>query len=249
MPRKLRNRLKSKALNGIFNLKPHCPGASLIVMDYLAVTEMHFVFQPLVTSSKVELRQLLGIYHKAFPACERRHDSMLREDLRSGVSKAFIAKATRRVIFFINFYAVPNSPLIFLDYAATDPAHRGNNVIRCFFGQAFTLFGGEPILFAQLEDPNFGDNRKERRERIAYFRRIGFQFLKNAPYILPDHSGGDRLTQMVLCVMARRPLSTLPGHMIADAITFIFTQVYRSTMDDPLLAQNLSVIPKEIEVY
>lgn len=209
---------------------------------------MHCVFHPLGIGSGRELRELLAIYHQAFPAEERQPDRILREDIRSGLAQAFVAKEAERVVFFLNVYPIPQSRLIFLHYAAVHPAYRGNHITRCFFNQAFALFGGDAILFGQQEDPDFGDNREERRKRIDYFRRMGFQYLKNAPYILPDHSGGTQLTRMVLCVMAQQPLSALPGNLIADAVKFIFTQVYRRGRDDALLMRNLNGIPDQIAV-
>ncbi|MDD5412930.1 MAG: hypothetical protein PHF31_16250 [Methylobacter sp.] len=210
---------------------------------------MHIEFHTLKTSHCPEFQELLAIYHDAFPPEERQPDSILQENIDSGLSRAFIATDKNSVIFFLHAYDVPQTNLVFLDYAATHPSYRGKQICRCFFEQAFSLFGHDRILFCQQEDPNYGQNRTVKRQRLTYFGSMGFQLLHNVPYMLPDHSGGTAITPMVLCAMAQDSLSMLPGQLIANAIRFIFIQVYRRNEDDELLHQNLCVIPNEIALF
>jgi len=209
---------------------------------------MHIEFRPLKTSACTEFEELLDIYHEAFPPEERQPDQVLQENIEREVSQAYIAKDASNVIFFLHAHNVPQTPLIFLDYAATPPSYRGNQISRHFFKQAFSLFGDDRILFGQQEAPDHGENPDAKQKRIAYFGSIGFQYLHNVPFLLPDHSGGTHLTPMVLCVMTQNPVSTLPKQLIAKAIRFIFIQVYRRNEDNALLHQNLRVIPDEIAV-
>lgn len=207
---------------------------------------MHIEFRPLKTSHCPEFQELLAIYHDAFPPEERQPDRVLQENIDSGLSRAFIATDKNSVTFFLHAYDVPQTNLVFLDYAATHPSYRGKEICRSFFKQAFSLFGHDRILFCQQEDPNYGENRTVKLERIAYFGSMGFQQLHNIPFMLPDHSGGTVITPMVLCAMASNPVSTLPGQLMAKAIRFIFIQVYRRNENDELLHQNLCVIPNQI---
>lgn len=211
---------------------------------------MHIEFLPLRTSLCPEFQELLAIYHDAFPPEERQPDSILQENIDRGLSRAFITKGKNKgknsVIFFLHAYNVPQTNLVFLDYAATHPSYRGNEICRQFFKQAFSLFGHDRILFCQQEDPNYGENRAVKHKRLAYFGSMGFQYFHNVPFMLPDHSGGTNITPMVLCAMARNSVSMLPGQLIAKAIKFIFIQVYHRNEDDELLQQNLRVIPSEI---
>ncbi len=207
---------------------------------------MQFEFRPLTNSDCSEFQELLAIYHDAFPPEERQPDSVLQENVDSGLSRAFIATDENSVMFFLHAYEVPETNLVFLDYAATHPRYRGNQICRPFFQQAFSLFGHDWILFAQQEDPNYGENHTTKCKRIDYFSSMGFQYLYNVPFMMPDHSGGTHLIPMVLCVLAQSPLSRLPGKPIAKAIKFIFIQVYRRSEDDELLHQNLRLIPNEI---
>ncbi|MGZ5576491.1 MAG: hypothetical protein ACXWEV_06380 [Methylobacter sp.] len=207
---------------------------------------MDIEFRTLKTSRCSEFQELLGIYHNAFPPEERQLDNILQENIDSGISRAFIATDKNRVMFFLHAYDVPQTNLVFLDYAATHSSYRGKQICRCFFKQAFSLFGHDRILFGQQEDPNYGENRTVKRRRLAYFGSMGFQYFHNVPFMLPDHSGGTNITPMVLCAMASKPVSMLSGSLIAKAIRFIFIQVYRRNEDDELLHQNLFVIPSEI---
>lgn len=207
---------------------------------------MPIEFRPLKTSHCPEFQELLAIYHDSFPPEERQPDSVLQENIDSGLSCAFIAVDQNHVIFFLHAYHVPQTSLVFLDYAATHPAYRGQQICRHFFEQAFSLFGQDRILFCQQEDPHYGENRSVKRQRIAYFGSLGFQYLDGITFMLPDHSGGTHLTPMVLSAMASNPMSILPGQLVAKAIRFIFLQVYRRHEDDELLHQNLGVIPNEI---
>lgn len=43
-------------------------------------------------------------------------------------------------------------------------------------------------------------------------------------------------------------MPVLSGSLIADAVRFIFLQVYRRHEDDELLRQNLGVIPNQIDL-
>jgi hypothetical protein len=207
---------------------------------------MHIEFRTLKTSRCPEFQELLAIYHDAFPPEERQPDRVLQENIDSGLSRAFIATDKNSVTFFLHAYDVPQTNLVFLDYAATHPSYRGKGICRQFFKQAFSLFGHDRILFCQQEDPNYGENRTVKRKRLAYFGSMGFQQLHNVPYMLPDHSGGTNITPMVLCAMTRNPVSMLPGQLFTKAIRFIFIQVYRRNEDDELLHQNLRVIPNQI---
>jgi hypothetical protein len=207
---------------------------------------MPIEFRILKTSHCPEFQELLAIYHDAFPPEERQPDCILQENIDKGFSCAFIATDKNRVMFFLHAYDVPQTNLVFLDYAATHPSYRGNGICRQFFKQAFSLFGHDRILFGQQEDPNYGENRTVKRRRLAYFGSMGFRYLRNVPFMLPDHSGGTTITPMVLCAMTRNPVPMLPGPLIAKAIRFIFIQVYRCNEDDELLHQNLCVIPGEI---
>lgn len=207
---------------------------------------MHIEFRVLKTSRCSEFEELLAIYHEAFPAEERQPDSVLQENIDSGLSDAFIAVDNNSVTFFLHAYKVPKTKLIFLDYAATHPAYRGKQICRRFFQQAFSLFGHDRILFCQQEDPNAGENQVIKCKRIAYFSSMGFQYLHNVPFMMPDHSGGSNTIPMVLAVMAENPLSMLSGQLIAKAIRFIFIRVYRCQENDELLQQNLRIIPNQI---
>jgi hypothetical protein len=207
---------------------------------------MHIEFRTLKTSRCPEFQELLAIYHDAFPPEERQPDGILQVNIDAGLSRTFIATDQNRVTFFLHAYDVPQTNLVFLDYAATHPSYRGRQICRCFFKRAFSLFGHDRILFGQQEDPNYGSDRTVKRRRLAYFGGLGFRYFRDVPFMLPDHSGGTTITPMVLCAMTRNPVSTLPGQLIAKAIRFIFLQVYQCNEDDELLQQNLSVIPKEI---
>jgi hypothetical protein len=207
---------------------------------------MHTEFHALKTSRCPEFKELLAIYHDAFPPEERQPDSILQENIDAGLSRAFIATDENRVAFFLHAYDVPQTNLVFLDYAATHPAYRGRQICRCFFKQAFSLFGHDRILFCQQEDPHYGADRKLKCRRLAYFGGLGFRYFRNVPFMLPDHSGGTTITPMVLCAMTNNLVPTLPGQLMAKTIRFIFLQVYRRDEGDELLQQNLSVIPDEI---
>lgn len=203
-------------------------------------------FRPLKTSRCPEFQALLAIYHDSFPPEERQPDSVLEENIDSGLSRAFVAKDKDAVLFFLHAYDVPQTNLVFLDYAATHSAYRGNQICRRFFKQAFSLFGDDRILFCQQEDPNVGENHDVKCKRIAYFSSMGFQYLYDVPFLMPDHSGNTNLIPMVLCVLTREPISMLPGHPIAKAVRFIFLQIYRRNDDDELLHKNLCLIPNQI---
>jgi len=207
---------------------------------------MNKEFRVLQTSRCPEFQELLAIYHDSFPPEERQPDGILQENIDAGLSRAFIATDQNKVTFFLHAYDVPQTNLVFLDYAATHPSYRGRQICRCFFKQVFSLFGHDRILFGQQEDPNYGSDRTVKRRRLVYFGSLGFRYFRDVPFMLPDHSGGTTITPMVLCAMTRNPVSTLPGHLIAKAIRFIFLQVYQRNEDDELLQQNLSVIPIEI---
>lgn len=207
---------------------------------------MHIEFRPLINSDCPEFQELLAIYHDAFPPEERQPDSVLQENIDSGISRAIIASDKDNVVFFLHAYEVPQTKLVFLDYAATHPRYRGNQICRRFFEQAFSLFGQDRVLFCQQEDPNYGENRNIKCKRIAYFSSMGFQYLYDVPFMMPDHSSGANLIPMVLCVMANNRVSILPDRLIAEAVRFIFIQVYRRHEDDALLHKNLCLIPHRI---
>ncbi|MGZ4999841.1 MAG: hypothetical protein ACXV7F_06035 [Methylomonas sp.] len=207
---------------------------------------MYFEFRSLNNSDGPEFQELLAIYHDAFPPEERQPDTVLQENIDSGLSRAFIATDKNKVVFFLHAYEVPETKMVFLDYAATHPGYRGHQLCRRFFQQAFLLFGHDWILFCQQEDPNYDTNHAVKCKRIDYFTSMGFQYLHDVPFMLPNHAGGSHLIPMVLCVLAQEPLPRLAGHLIAKAIRFIFLNVYRRREDDELLQKNLSLIPSEI---
>jgi len=114
---------------------------------------MHIEFRPLKTSNCTEFKELLAIYHEAFPPEERQPDQVLQENVEREVSQAYIAKDASNVIFFLHAYSVPQTPLIFLDYAATHPSYRGNQISWHFSNRHFPCLETTGFYSANRKTP------------------------------------------------------------------------------------------------
>ncbi|MBQ3156606.1 MAG: GNAT family N-acetyltransferase [Clostridia bacterium] len=110
------------------------------------------------------------LYHRAFPASERKPFSMIRRMTRAGRTDLWIAEVEGH---FAGLAATINGPeMILLDYLAVHEKHRDQGVGGAFLKGLLNLYEGKG-LFVEIEDPSRDDESGIKARRKGFYLRNG----------------------------------------------------------------------------
>jgi hypothetical protein len=105
----------------------------------------------------------------------------------------------------------------------------------------------DKYLILEVENPKYGDNKKQREKRVEFYKRHGAEEMKDVRYILPPLSGNTP-TEMILMVLPEYGNGKIPGTLVKKIIIQIYKDLYNRNEDDPLLSLFIPKIPSVVEL-
>ena len=99
----------------------------------------------------------------------------------------------------------------------------------------------------EVENPDYGRNKRQRKSRIEFYRRNGAVMLKNVRYILPP-LGGKTSTEMNLMILPMYSQPTMKKNAVGNLILRIYNEVYGRSEDDQIVRSTCQGIPDTIHL-
>ena len=191
----------------------------------------------------------INIYEEAFPPGEKRPIYDIKRNIEKDHEKMFIGKLNGNPAIFAMMWPVNDSDFLFLDYIAVKKEYRGNGFGSLFLERIFDFKNNDMynhIIF-EVENPDEGNNRIQRKERIKFYQRAGAKTLTGFKYFLPPRNN-NKSQEMKLMILSRKNIKRLDGEKIQNVLEQIYIHIYNKKSDDKILNNILDNIPDEIQL-
>jgi len=205
-------------------------------------------FSEVKDTNHQDFKEAMRIYTESFPSNERHPDSIIEKRVKENLYQMFIGRLDGRVVFMALLYPLRNTDFILFDYMATDEKSRnmgiGTKFVKTLVGK---VKEDGNYLILEVENPEYGDNREQRKRRVKFYKRLGAKEMGNVNYILPPLSGNSP-TEMILMVLPEYDDGKMPGTLVKKIITQIYEELYGRNRDDPLLNSFINSIGDTVEL-
>jgi predicted N-acetyltransferase YhbS len=199
--------------------------------------------------SEEDFNNGINIYEEAFPPGEKRPVDDIKKNIEKNHEKMFIGKQNGNPVMFVMLWPVNDLDFLFLDYIAVKKEYRGNGLGSLFLKRIFDLddsAGYNHVIF-EVENPEEGDNKTQRRARVQFYRRAGAKTLTGFKYFLPPRNN-NKSQEMKLMIMSRKNMKRFDGEKIQAVLEQIYTHIYNKKSDDKTLNGILDAIPDNIKL-
>ena len=204
------------------------------------------VFKEINHSESEYFHAGMDIYLNAFPSNERHSVKTIEERLDAGKSQMFVGLNEGKVITICLLFNLSDSEFILLDYMAVSNEFRGKGIGGKFLRYLTKLLKKiNKYLVLEVENPEHGDNKEQRKSRIEFYKKNGAVKLKDVRYILPALDGKSP-TEMNLMVLPEYHDITMKKETVRKLILELYKEVYGREEDDPLLNSFLGDLPEII---
>ena len=175
---------------------------------------------------KDDFFQCINIYHEAFPAYERQPDEVIASRVKEGTCILIAGKTDQVVVCLAIVWEFQKLPIVFLDYFAVSANVRGQGVGKMllnFLIKQWVKAGTYMVM--EVEHPDQGINKLERRQRIAFYEKAGAVVINDLTYFLPPLGGATEPMEMKL-MMVPDPKKALSESDYTEIIKTIYREVY-----------------------
>lgn len=194
--------------------------------------------QQLKSCDGAPFRQLYEIYDVSIPARERKPEEWICAMVRAPEYGFWVMKDARRIVGFSILFLAPAERFALLEYMAVTPERRNRGVGSALFQQTTTRASSLPIVLEVDSDREASDDRELRTRRQQFYRRLGCVRVAGLHYIMPLPGVGP-VPEMDLMLYSADPRRQLPKSELERWLRTIYRDVYRSSPDDPRIAQML----------
>ncbi len=207
------------------------------------------------------LPQMQRIYYEAFPPREVIPFSEILKKYEEGVEVLYLCRKNEEVVA-IAFFAVYDEPsLLLLDYFAVKTEVRGNGIGSRFLSKLLGYCSEKyatSLIMAEVEDPNFGEKRNMKDERIRFYQRLGMKLVTNVSYILPPLNEFDQFYDYVakselfshlkLLLWLPANLKNITPTELSAIISKLYVGHYRLSRYHALLKYILENLPETLQL-
>ncbi len=196
-----------------------------------------------------EFNDAIKIYEEAFPEGEKRPIEDIKRNIEENHEKMFIAMDNGVPVIFSMIWPVRDSDFLFLDYIAVRKDYRGRGIGSLFLQRIFDISENNDFnhMIFEVENPEEGDNKKQRMARIKFYRRAGAKTLTGFKYFLPPRNN-NKSQEMKLMIISRKNIRNVSGERIQSILSEIYTHIYNRSSNDRTLSGILGDIPESINL-
>ena len=189
----------------------------------------------------------MKIYNASFPSNERHAESAILKRIEEGRSSLFAGRYSGEIVCMALLWEFRrNESFVLLDYIAVVPTYRDKKIGSVFLAYiAKLIMQNNKSLLLEVEDPEFGNNKEERENRIAYYLRNNALILKDVKYMLPSLDN-TYPTDMLLMVIGLSSQIKLNGNQVKLLIEELYEFLYLKSKDDALLNSFIHLIPENV---
>jgi GNAT superfamily N-acetyltransferase len=188
-------------------------------------------------------RELYEIYAVSIPARERKPEAWICAMVRTPEYRFWVMPGeARHIEGFSILFLPPAERFALLEYMAVAPERRNHGVGSTLFRQSTARVPPQhrsvPMLLEVDSDREASADREMRARRQQFYRRLGCVRISGLRYILPLPGEGP-VPEMDLMLYAAEPPRPLAKTELERWLKTIYRDVYRSSPDDPRIAQML----------
>ena len=192
-------------------------------------------------------RELYEIYAVSIAARERKPEDWICSMVRAPEYTFWVMKGSGGLEGFSILFLPRAEHFALLEYMAVTPERRNRGVGSALFKRTATRAPSLPILLEVDSDREASDDREIRTRRQKFYRRLGCVRIAGLHYILPLPGVGP-VPEMDLMLYSAEPLRQLPKTQLERWLRTIYRDVYRSSPDDPRIAQMLHDVPDPVRL-
>ena len=192
-------------------------------------------------------RELYEIYAVSIAARERKPEDWICSMVRAPEYTFWVMKGSGGLEGFSILFLPRAEHFALLEYMAVTPERRNRGVGSALFKRTATRAPSLPILLEVDSDREASDDREIRTRRQQFYRRLGCVRIAGLHYILPLPGVGP-VPEMDLMLYSAEPLRQLPKTQLERWLRTIYRDVYRSSPDDPRIAQMLHDVPDPVRL-
>ena len=206
----------------------------------------HLEFKMISDPRAPEVSQVLDIFVSSFPSNERPPVEKVLKRIELGLYWVIVAKVGNEVVAFSLLFPLTGSEYVLLDYTAVKNGLRGqgigSKIMKCVLVSE-AVRGKQLVL--EVEDPDFGEDPRLKKDRIRFYRRFGVRELKDVKYQLPPFDGTQPTEMRILGIFDPKT-KVLPREEVQSLIILIYEEVYHRGPDDELLLSFIDDIPDPV---
>jgi len=198
-----------------------------------------------------DFKEAMRIYTESFPPNERHPVDTIKQRLKDERYQLYVGKLGHKVVFMSLLYPLKNTNFILFDYMATDRYYRNRGIGTEFVKTLTKLLRGNKAnkyLILEVENPNYGDNKEQRRRRLNFYKKFGTKEMKDVRYILPALSGEDSPTEMIILILPNYNNGKIGGSSVKKLIYQIYKELYDRDKNDELLNLFINDVKDTIEL-
>ena len=194
------------------------------------------------------LNEVFEIYESSFPANERQTLEKLKIRLKEDKEVLFAAKINDEVVGIGFLFDLLGSDFLLLDYLAVKERNRGKQIGEKLFGFLKDYANQDhKHLLMEVDDPEFGNDKKQRHKRVAFYQKNGALVLEGVKYIWPALDGTNP-TEQILMVVPGNSKSEFSGEEIKDLVKRLYAELYGISREDTYLAKIITSITEKVGV-
>lgn len=185
-----------------------------------------------------EFNQALQIYSSSFPPVETKPvNKVVKMLLKDKNYHLFVMLKDDSVIGISLLYVFKKLRSGLLDYMAIIPEYQrkgmGTELFHHTLNQFKRMCPNSIGLFLEVQKEDVEDlgGRRNRKNRIMFYRRFGAKKVGNLDYLLPPQHG-TKPEEMHLMIVPTVRVKSLSKKYILDVIKAIYVKVYGYTKDD-----------------
>ena len=193
-----------------------------------------------------DFRDAIILYEESFPSNERQSKEIIKERIEKNIYQMFIGYLKNKVVFMALLYNLKNTDFMLLDYMVTKEKFRGKGIGSQFIKDILKKTKPK-YLILEVENPKYGENKEQRKQRVKFYRNLGGKEMKNIRYILPPLSGNIP-TEMILMILPNYGCGKMESNLVKKLIIQIYKEVYNRNLQDDLLNSFINKIKNPIEL-
>lgn len=206
-----------------------------------------YQFEELKSGSAPEFEEFYSIYAESISARERKSKAWICEMTGKAEYKILLLKQKGHVIGFSVLFLPHSESFGLLEYMATTSAYRNQGLGAEMFRRSVQASQIRPLLLEVDSDREECMDRRLRRRRQQFYRRLGCVTLSGLRYIIPLAVEGPP-PDMDLMIYPKDNLGHVAKSSLESWLKIIYRNVYHCSPEDPRIQQMLSIVADPIEL-
>jgi len=203
-------------------------------------------FNKITNTNHKDFKDAIIIYEESFPSNERQTKETIEQRIKENIYQMFIGYLKNSVVFMALLLNLKDSDFVLLDYMVTKEEFRNRGIGTKFLKKIMEQTKPKYMIL-EVENPEYGNNKRQRKQRVKFYKNLGAKEMKNTRYVLPPLSGNIQ-TEMILMVLPNYCNGKMDGNLVKKIIIQIYKEVYNRNFQDDLLNSFINNVKNPVEL-